>query len=808
MIHPIGKGSLLLLFSLLLCLWVSAQGGFDWYISNQGNDLQSGFSPQAPKRTLSGYSNNPASAGPAARPLKIGFRAGDIFEESFTPGFPVQAGTYFDRAGINRFAILSGTRSYNSGWIPAPGTRNVFEQLIPLTGFTGYGINNVGAYSMVYVIEYDRSREAASPISAGKLLRFVRSLQECDDTPGSFYEPVTIDENPKRIYIHPSDNRSPNQHPAFRYEVCVRDRAINSTWQSGNLFEKLWVRGYGAGNGMIPSGNNSIFRSMIFGPGAGIHHLVLRQAVIDRSLFFPAAENTSSFAVVFYDTAGGRRRNVVSNSLFLDLPSPLYVHTSGGSNYGSLVLNNVIAFRNRTGAANFLDLADTDSLEVNDCYVSGFQNAFSSGKAVYAQFRNNIALDVNSGMLLAAGARLIGVNNCFIRTGSSGVSKGISMGPQARAVVSGNIIWLRDRKQSQLSALGGIFLEHTGQVQGSLIASGNIFIADLSDTDYAYALSAVASTDTTGTDISGLRFRNNVYILLKGKGIYWYLSRPGQAPGRRQNLSFEEWRLLSGQDENSIILDLRNDPRGLKAVFTDPDNGDFSLAATPEGDRIRRIRAGMTSPMSCFLQQPGYEAAADMIMRGGVFTANACRNPCLQNNIRLAHHWEVEADNQGLIRLNWQLEDERNVAQYTLMRSSGNFDFRQVAVIPADGRGRYTYTDSQVLKGIRYRYSLGVTNRQQEKCFSAIRESTTAEGRLFAFYPNPARGQVQLQLNGYAGPLALTIRNLPGRVVQRQQLQVKYGVAPVISLLRIPAGLYLAEIVTDTGRSVEKLLIQ
>lgn len=168
----------------------------------------------------------------------------------------------------------------------------------------------------------------------------------------------------------------------------------------------------------------------------------------------------------------------------------------------------------------------------------------------------------------------------------------------------------------------------------------------------------------------------------------------------------------------------------------------------------------------------------------------------------------MEAGNQGLIRLNWQLEDERNVEQYTLMRSSGNFDFKQIALIPADGRGRYSYTDSQVLKGIRYRYSLGVTNRQQEKCFSAIQESTTAEGRLFALYPNPARGQVQLQLNGYAGPLALTIRNLLGRVVQRQQLQVSYGVAPVISLQRIPAGLYLVEMVTDAGRSTEKLLIQ
>ncbi len=803
----IRKGSWLLFIFLQCSLRVAAQGGFDWYISNQGNDQQPGFSPSQPKRSLSAYNHSPASGGASAGPVKIGFRAGDVFEESFNPGFPVHAGTYFDRPGISRFAVLNGTRSFNNGWSQTAGTRNVYEQAIPLTGYTGYGINNVGAYSMVYVVEYDRSREAAAPVSAGKLLQFVRSLQECENTPGSFYEPITIDENPKRIYIHPSDSRSPNQHPAFRYEVSVRDRAINSTWQEGNYFEKLWVRGYGAGNGMIPAGGNSTFRNMIFGPGAGIHHLGLRNAVIDRSLFLPAAENTSSFAVVFYDAAGEGRRNTVSNTLFLDLPSPIYAHTSGASNYGSLVLNNVIAFRNRTGAANFLDLADTDSLEVSDCYVSGYQVAFSSGKAVSAQFRNNTALEVNTGMVLSAGARIIGVNNCFVKTASNGISRGISLGASARAVVSGNIFWLKDRQQNQQPSLGGIFIEHTGESQGSLMASGNIFIADLETTDYAYALSCVPAADSNGTDISGLRLRNNVYILLRGRDIFWYLSRPGQPAGRRQNLSFEEWKLLSGQDGNSVFLDLRNDPRGLKAVFTDPDNGDFSLANTTEGNLVKRTRAGMTRPLSCFLQKPSYEAAVDMIMKGGVYTANACRNPCLQNSIRLAYEWTAEANDQGFADLSWELEDERNIEQYTLLRSSGTRDFTPVAVIQADGRGRYQYTDSQLLKGIRYRYSLGLTNRQQEKCYSAIRETTTAPGRVFALYPNPARDQVKLQMNGYAGTVNFTLRNLLGTVVHRQQLQVSYGVAPLISLQRIPAGLYLAEIVSEEGRSLEKLLI-
>jgi hypothetical protein len=167
----------------------------------------------------------------------------------------------------------------------------------------------------------------------------------------------------------------------------------------------------------------------------------------------------------------------------------------------------------------------------------------------------------------------------------------------------------------------------------------------------------------------------------------------------------------------------------------------------------------------------------------------------------------VETGSDGYVQLSWQLEDERNVDQYTLLRSWGTSDFAPLAHLPAGG-GAYRFTDSMVLKGVRYRYSLGVTNRQQEKCYSAILETSTPEGRLFALYPNPARGQVKLQLNGYAGPVTITLRNLLGTVVQRQQLQVRYGVAPLISLQRLPAGIYTVELLTDTGRSLEKLLIE
>ena len=91
--------------------------------------------------------------------------------------------------------------------------------------------------------------------------------------------------------------------------MTVKDFAINSTYQQNNIFENLWVRGFGAGIGMLPGGDNSYYNKIIFGPGAGIHHLVVRNGIIDHSLFLPGSKNTDEFAVVFYDVEGLNRHS-------------------------------------------------------------------------------------------------------------------------------------------------------------------------------------------------------------------------------------------------------------------------------------------------------------------------------------------------------------------------------------------------------------------------------------------------------------------------------------------------------------------
>jgi hypothetical protein len=783
-----------------------AQGAFDYYISNTGNDGSLGNSASTPRQTISGVTAALSTAGLGASPVKIGFRGGDVFNETFNPAYPVVAGSYFENGASRDFAILNGTSVFDDGWIRTPGTSNTFEQAIPLMGFTGYGINSVGFYSMVYVIEVDRELERTAPITARKLLKFVPALEAADATPGSFYEPVTLGVNPKTIYIHTSNGSSPNNNPRYRYEVTVRDRAINSSFQKNNRYERLWIRGYGAGNGMISAGADSYFNRMIFGPGAGIHHLGLRGAVVDHSLFLPAADNTNVYAVVFYDVEGFGRHNSMKNTIFLDVPYPLYSHTSNGTNFGALELDNVIAFADTARAESFAELNNTDTMLVNNVYVSGYRSGCSNVNAKYVVAKNNIFTEVVNGISVWASNETVTINNCFIKTRGVGNNTGVGISLNSRLLLANSIVHIRNYKNSPDISSVGSFVRGAGINSNYANISGNIFVCDTDPSKYVTAGSYFEGTNNAG--VAASRWRNNVYVLLRGNKIVWTINNSSNLAGRSETVSFETWKARTGQDGNSLFFDLRNDPRGLKAIFVDPDNGDYSLANTFEGNKIRELRAGMTSPVSCFLKKPTYEEAAKMIMNEGVLTANACRSTCLQNNIRIRHQFTESLLPGKKIQLQWSVEDERNVDHYEMVRSFGNADFKNIAYLPATGEALYDFTDTDVMPGITYRYSLVVVTHLQEKCYSAVRTVKTEEGKPITLYPNPSSGHISLSLNAYTGPVAVTITDVSGRIVYTKEHTSTYGIPLQLNLSSRSRGIYWIRVKTDQQQTLQSFVLQ
>ena len=381
-----------------------------------------------------------------------------------------------------------------------------------------------------------------------------------ENTPGSFYTPVNTNENPMPVFIHTSDGSSPNANTKYRYEVTVRDWAVNSTYQQDNKFENLWVRGFGAGNGMLPGGANSYYNKIIFGPGAAIHHLVVRSGIINHSLFLPGPKNTNEYAVVFYDVEGLGRHCTIENSMFLDIRSPVYAHTSSGTNYGAIEMDNVLGFADSTDADGFMFTSNTDTVILNNVYTDGYTSGYNYGKAKYAAISNSYFKDVNFGIAYSANNPVQSlVNNVFIKTKGTSYTTGIYMQDNTSLKLSNSIIHLINNYSSYW-ANAGSFVYGTGGAFNKIEASGNIFICDINP--LATLIAATTNTNN-GVATSTDRWNNNVYVLLKGNKIAWATTNASTNGGSSIIQNFDEWKKQSGQDQNSLFFDLRNDPRGV-----------------------------------------------------------------------------------------------------------------------------------------------------------------------------------------------------------------------------------------------------
>ena len=129
-------------FLLLLNLpvWCGAQVKLDYYVSNAGNDSFPGTSIAFPKKTISAMAPALQKTAYSNGIVKLGLKAGDLFEEGLVTTYPIEVNGYSaGTAANNALAVLNGTKIFNAGWLKRAGTNFTFNQSIPYDGFLGYG---------------------------------------------------------------------------------------------------------------------------------------------------------------------------------------------------------------------------------------------------------------------------------------------------------------------------------------------------------------------------------------------------------------------------------------------------------------------------------------------------------------------------------------------------------------------------------------------------------------------------------------------------------------------------------------------
>jgi hypothetical protein len=345
------------------------------------------------------------------------------------------------------------------------------------------------------------------------------------------------------------------------------------------------------------------------------------------------------------------------------------------------------------------------------------------------------------------------------------------------------------------------FVYGSGLSTNKISATGNIFICDI-----APVATLVAANTNAGNGIGNDTWNNNVYILLKGNKIEWTTSNPSANGGSSLIQNFDEWKRLSGQDKNSLFFDLRNDPRGLKAIFVDPANGNYDLANTPEGYQVAALRAGMLSPLNCFLQKPNYEQAVDFIRNNTIPSVDACRNPCQQNTIVINTSFDAKVITNRQVSLNWNIADQHNINHYELQKATGNSVFKKIGTINVSGDSLYSYIDD-IQAGIPYQYRLVMTDHAGGRCYSDIRRIKINDNKAFTIYPNPSNGKIFISMNGFIGETKFIVSNSNGQVILKKEIFSLYNPL-MLDLANQPKGVYLLKVETSKGSSLQKFLIQ
>ena len=170
--------------------------------------------------------------------------------------------------------------------------------------------------------------------------------------------------------------------------------------------------------------------------------------------------------------------------------------------------------------------------------------------------------------------------------------------------------------------------------------------------------------------------------------------------------------------------------------------------------------------------------------------------------------------NTGL--LNWQVSGSDDVADFEIERSADQqawIAIGKVAATPhnneaASGNvpaGRYSFTDNAPSAGTNY-YRLKMTDPDGLSTYSPIRTLTFDPGKNIAVstYPNPVTDLVQITTSNITGPVTIRLFTMNGLLARSA-----YKTSPsrmTLSVQDLPAGLYIVEIATVSGRYSQKIL--
>ncbi|MBD2723957.1 T9SS type A sorting domain-containing protein [Hymenobacter armeniacus] len=157
------------------------------------------------------------------------------------------------------------------------------------------------------------------------------------------------------------------------------------------------------------------------------------------------------------------------------------------------------------------------------------------------------------------------------------------------------------------------------------------------------------------------------------------------------------------------------------------------------------------------------------------------------------------------IALDWATATEKNSAYFEVQRSANSETFRTIEKVQALGSSTTTHTyatlDRAPLAGLNY-YRLRQVDADGKESYSSVVSARWSAVTAVELYPNPSSDKVYL--NGLDGTVRFRVLNEMGKTLMSGETTGAAGV----SVQTLPAGMYLLELVTETGRTVQRFARQ
>ncbi|MGN6416124.1 MAG: hypothetical protein ACTHMC_01440 [Pseudobacter sp.] len=591
------------------------------FVSDSGNNSNSGLSDAQAKLNLANIQNDVNLLANYYGDARAGLKARSLFREQFTISqHGVKVGSY-DILGGKAYARITGMEPAGTWTDTSNMGKQSWAHSVP---------TNQAGYHYIFVTEIDTLLGKSNPYDSRRPMRLAASLTECDTTPGTYYTPA-LNVNPIMVYVHPTAGNANSN--AYRYEIVKRPFVIDATaggTVANGAFKKaviehLNIIGSGHGYGMIGAGDSILIRNNIIGEG-GTHHVVANSGIIDNNVFRPGPRGLAQgeTAIVMYEAQGGGNFSRITNNIILNNASPILSHI------GNVTTSTWTEELNISGNYLFADTAGSygstalsgdgiKRLAIRNNYIYGYKKAFS-GLATEFVVEGNIfnRISERSGLSYPTNypINFFYNNNLLVMEGDA---TGAGMyGLQLtqtdfKGTITNSIFRDQSNKTTSSTFLVGV-QSSVDQIQ----SYRNIFIVDRTNSGASRII--VGDKLSSGTPfVNNYKGDYNVYIKVKGTGPQWILLNNGGSPTLT---TLAAWQAQSGQDQHSIYFDCANYPAGLKQIFIDPDNGNYNLANTPQGDSIRALRAGMTTPPAFFPRFPTQlEAVESMRNPGSIASA-------------------------------------------------------------------------------------------------------------------------------------------------------------------------------------------